>query len=168
MALNEELSKPQLGTPVSDVLRLLQRLAEIQRKSENTVGRKAKSLCKQVNQLLSRHKWSPGVAPDLDVFIEFPQFPSRTKQIYTDVSIWLLLGALPSGEVSRFRSCHQCQTWFCGRTEHQRFCRDACRKKYASQSAEYRQKRRMYMRRYRLRETEMNQRSALSVRKDNE
>ena len=56
-------------------------------------------------------------------------------------------GASPG--LMRYRQCRVCSRWFYARTEHQRFCNDACRKSNASKSEIFKQKRRLYMRKRR-------------------
>jgi hypothetical protein len=51
--------------------------------------------------------------------------------------------------IHRFRRCRQCRNWFFAATEHQKFCDEACRKRHASYSADFKDKRRRYMRKYR-------------------
>jgi hypothetical protein len=48
--------------------------------------------------------------------------------------------------IFRFRKCRECQGWFYALTEHQLFCRESCRKRYASHSPEFKKKRADYMR----------------------
>jgi hypothetical protein len=56
-----------------------------------------------------------------------------------------LLEALDKGEISRFRRCSDCQNWFYATTSHQRFCGEACRRRYTAGSPEFKEKRRNYM-----------------------
>jgi len=51
--------------------------------------------------------------------------------------------------VHRIRRCLECQRWFFAITEHQKYCRDNCRKRHAARGEEFLEKRRTYMRDYR-------------------
>lgn len=56
-----------------------------------------------------------------------------------------LLKAVDKGEISRFRHCSDCRNWFYAATSHQRFCGDACRRRYTASNPEFKEKRRTYM-----------------------
>jgi hypothetical protein len=81
----------------------------------------------------------------------------------------LLEKAQKSGrDFSRFRRCQHsdCQRWFYAETTHQIFCGENCRKRHASQSPEFKEKRRIYMReKYRPQQKELEQRSIANARK---
>jgi len=53
--------------------------------------------------------------------------------------------------VHRIRRCHrsQCREWFFGVTDHQKYCDGSCRKLDAEQGDAFKEKRRLYMRKYR-------------------
>jgi hypothetical protein len=65
--------------------------------------------------------------------------------------------------VHRIRRCHrlQCRKWFFAVTEHQKYCGDNCRQRDASQGESFKEKRRIYMKKYRSEEAE---RDALAKR----
>jgi predicted nucleic acid-binding Zn ribbon protein len=50
------------------------------------------------------------------------------------------------GLILRFKHCLQCGVWFYAVTEHQKHCSTRCRKKFHSESPEFRKKRADYMR----------------------
>jgi hypothetical protein len=77
----------------------------------------------------------------------------------------MILEAFRKGYLSRYRECAQCRSWFYALTNHQRFCKDSCRKRYASKSDEYRGKRRAYMRRYRKDQKAMDEKSKKRVKR---
>jgi len=60
------------------------------------------------------------------------------------------------GTVHRIRRCHrsQCRKWFFAVTDHQKYCGDSCRKRDAAQGDDFKEKRRLYMRKYRDDESE--------------
>jgi hypothetical protein len=65
-------------------------------------------------------------------------------------------------EVQKIRRCRvlRCRKWFYAKTDHQKYCGDTCRKKDASQSDDFKEKRRVYMKtQYRPREKERNERA---------
>jgi hypothetical protein len=62
-----------------------------------------------------------------------------------------ILSLVKSGEVYRLRHCFCCGKWFYSLRDDQRFCDVACRQKQHSQSDEFKEKRKKYMRDYRLR-----------------
>jgi hypothetical protein len=148
--LNAELSSEMPTGPISGLLRLLQQLEEIRRSvGDGKPLPRNNALSSKVNRILALYKWSPGVRTGSSEFYEFPQFSTDPKRHVAQVSIWQLLGKLLSGDILRFRQCSDCHLWFYAKTEHQRFCTDACRKRYASKSSEYKTKRKVYMRSYR-------------------
>jgi hypothetical protein len=54
--------------------------------------------------------------------------------------------------VHRFRRCVDCQRWFIAVTDHQKYCRDKCRKRHAAYGQSFKDQRRLYMREYRSKE----------------
>ncbi len=116
---------------------------------------------RKANEILAVHGWLPGIIADGNQIEEFPQFREWQKKDRTWIqmqptAMWLLLARMRAGEILRFKKCDECGLWFYAKTEHQRFCKDSCRKKYASISAEYRMKRKLYMRGYRRRDKELD------------
>lgn len=67
--------------------------------------------------------------------------------------------------VHRIRRCGECQKWFFAITDHQKFCRDGCRKRRASYGEEFREKRRAYMRHYRREQQIANDRAVTLARR---
>jgi hypothetical protein len=63
--------------------------------------------------------------------------------------------------VHRIRRCRhaECRKWFFAVTDHQKYCGDRCRKRDAAQGESFKEKRRIYMRKYRSEEPERNARS---------
>jgi len=59
----------------------------------------------------------------------------------------------------RVRRCFECKRWFFAITEHQKYCRDRCRKSHAAQGEVFLEKRRTYMRDYRQRQKEADTRA---------
>lgn len=72
----------------------------------------------------------------------------------------LLMEIGGSQRILRYRRCRECKAWFYAMTDHQKFCSEACRKRYTSHSAEFKEKRAEYMRKkYRPAEKERARRS---------
>jgi hypothetical protein len=65
------------------------------------------------------------------------------------------------GAVHRIRRCHrsQCRKWFFAVTDHQKYCGASCRKRDAAQGDDFKEKRRLYMRKYRDDESEREARA---------
>jgi hypothetical protein len=59
----------------------------------------------------------------------------------------------------RVRRCLECKRWFFAVTEHQKYCRDNCRKSHAAQGEVFLEQRRTYMRDYRQRQKEADVRA---------
>lgn len=74
-------------------------------------------------------------------------------------AVFIVLELVSRRLLQRIRRCRQCKAWFCAVTEHQASCGDNCRKKFSSTSAEFKNKRRLYMRDYRRRVIELDQRA---------
>jgi hypothetical protein len=69
--------------------------------------------------------------------------------------------SLTPSPLIHFHKCRNCDRWFFAVTDHQRYCQESCRQQFASQSPEFREKRRLYMReRYRPLQKEMQARSS--------
>ena len=100
---------------------------------------------------------------------------SSTDTLWESRAIHWLLGRLQEHaffpgdpcDINLIRRCANCGRWFVALTNHQRFCNQLCRKHNASQSPEFKQKRRSYMReRYRPMQKEL-ERKALEQAKRN-
>jgi hypothetical protein len=63
--------------------------------------------------------------------------------------------------VHRIRRCRlpQCRKWFFAKTDHQKYCGDNCRQRDASQGESFKEKRRIYMKKYRSEEAERDARA---------
>ena len=102
----------------------------------------------EVRNALKRYRWSSSVEGNIEGFHEVLE-SERTEAEY---STWeygvvrLLLDRIRTpGELLRFRRCSDCQNWFYASTSHQRFCGPSCRRRYTADSAEFKAKRRNYM-----------------------
>jgi len=129
----------------------------------NSNGRR---LLLKVNAKLGFYKWSPNILTiNFDSFREHSQSNTRSESDYQEqVAVQSLLQELAEGRINRFRVCRQCQRWFYAVTAHQISCSEACRKKHASTSEDFKAKRRKYMKKYRKQEQARNKRANLQVK----
>jgi len=123
----------------------------------------------QLQTALTRYRWRSSVSGDLDGFTEELEWGIEVASGYPTweyAAVRLLLREMKkAGSVSRFRKCSECRQWFYAATSHQQFCKDACRRRYTSESPEFKEKRRIYMReQYRPQQKEMQQRSLAAVK----
>jgi hypothetical protein len=133
----------------------------------NIHGRK---LLANVNKQLAFYRWSPGIfTPRFDEgFRQHPQWNARSEAEYQEkVAIQSLLDELSVGRINRFRVCRQCDRWFYAVAAHQISCSEACRKKHASTSEDFKAKRREYMKKYRKQEQARNKRAKFHVTPQN-
>ena len=68
--------------------------------------------------------------------------------------------------VHRIRHCYfpQCRKWFFAKTDHQKYCGDNCRQRDAAQGESFKEKRRLYMKKYRREEAATDKRAKQFVR----
>jgi hypothetical protein len=113
--------------------------------------KKSLTILQRVNFQLRKSRWSLLLqifnGPELNRIWEFHEDPNLQNLEY---SIYFLLDYyLPAEELDRFRRCDECGRWFFAVTAHQRYCSEKCRSRHISHSAEFKEKRRRYMKRYR-------------------
>jgi hypothetical protein len=130
----------------------------------NTRGRR---LAAEVNKQLCLYRWSPGIStPHFEqMFGEHPQWNERSEAEYQEkVAIQCLLDELCEGRINRFRVCRQCNRWFYAVAHHQISCSEACRKKHAATSEDFKAKRQEYMKKYRKQELARNRRAKNQIK----
>ena len=128
---------------VSRLIVLLQRANLLLQRSHRRARPKCEGLIRELNRLSERYKWSPSYrasATGLSLSWHFPD-----QQSWEDTAVWWIRRLVENHTLHRLRRCSQCQTWFYAATEHQRFCCEKCRKKHASESPIFKEKRRRYM-----------------------
>jgi hypothetical protein len=112
----------------------------------------------ELHEALARYQWRPVVRAASIHGLEYVNtWETDNPEIsWENRAVQWLLANLRGGSdfnpspVSRIRKCKDCSKWFASMTDHQQFCGDACRKHFSSQSQEFKEKRRIYMReRYR-------------------
>ena len=112
-----------------------------------------------LNRAVARYKWHPLIlSTGGESFGVLDRWNYRTvDEFFENYCIWLVckdnLLLAPY-----FRHCAECNDWFFAQVQHQMFCKEACRKKHASQSEKFKEIRREYMRNYRRSEKAKNDR----------
>ena len=115
-----------------------------------------------VNQQLALNRFLPYAWPSfLGKWIVVWQIQSRAPKrcrlrrgvldMDDGFGIQLILDLARAGYLNRLRRCHCCRQWLYARFKHQNYCSTKCQQKHYAQSADWRAKRRDYMREYRQR-----------------
>ena len=135
----------------------------LHRKSAESTVAYNKAL-QQLDDALKQYHWRSTIFGDLDGFGEVLEHHARASTQYRHwegaIVRRLLALTRERGALARFRKCSHCNQWFYGATAHQRFCGEACRRKYVSSSPEFKEKRRVYMReKYRPQQKQLEERS---------
>jgi hypothetical protein len=92
-------------------------------------------------------------------------FSDRIRDLSETRAVAFLIENLPV--VHRVRRCLECERWFFGITEHQKYCGDNCRKRHAAHGLEFLAQRRLYMRGYRQKQKAADMRAKKLVRRGN-
>lgn len=130
------------------------------------LSRRCEERLNDVNRALDRYVSSPHfIVRDNCKLDDTRDWKTRAEIGDEHFAVEMILEAFRKGYLSRYRECAQCRSWFYALTNHQRFCKDSCRKRYASKSDEYRGKRRAYMRRYRKDQKAMDEKSKRRVKR---
>jgi hypothetical protein len=116
-----------------------------------------------LNLRLSKYKWHPRVLADMSlgsyfhVQYEFSAVDNRAA-FENEAVQWLMQHI---EVVHRVRRCRrpECRQWFFAKTEHQKYCGNDCRKREGSQGTSFKEKRRIYMKRYREEQRERDARA---------
>lgn len=108
-------------------------------------------LLKELNTILKRYRWSPVfrayVFLGLDVIWDFNN--TKTEQDWENGAILWITRLVQRRIISRLRRCRECGKWYYAMTDHQHYCGEICRKKFASRNEVFKEKRRRYMAEYR-------------------
>ena len=128
---------------VARLIELLQRAHSLLQTSTGKSRKECARLLGELNSLSQQYKWSPGYEVSETGLSLSWQFPDPEN--WEDISVWWIRRLVETHAIHRLRRCLQCQTWFYAATEHQRFCVEKCRKKHASESPIFKEKRRRYM-----------------------
>jgi hypothetical protein len=123
----------------------------------------------ELNQLARRYRWHPLIRHtgfEMPTFDVTETWDGRgTDRTWETHAIWWLCGNRAKW-IDYFRQCRDCNRWFFALAEHQSYCGDSCRKRHASQSEEFKEKRRLYMRTYRRTEGERDERAKNAARRE--
>ncbi len=128
---------------ISRLIELLQRAHSLLQTPTEESRKEFERLLGELNNLSRRYKWSPGYQVSETGLSLSWQFPEPEN--WEANSVWWIRQLVEAHAIHRLRRCLQCQTWFYAATEHQRFCVEKCRKKHASGSPVFKEKRRRYM-----------------------
>jgi hypothetical protein len=151
-----------------ETCRRLGQLIESIKFSPATSGKQsaeAARLVAEINGRLFKYEWHPAVFGFLGAGSHFrvhyailatSNDPASAMEQY---AIQWIVDHIDA--VDRIRRCHrlQCRKWFFAVTEHQNYCGDNCRQRDASQGESFKEKRRIYMKKYRSEEAERNARA---------
>lgn len=113
-----------------------------------------------LKKILRRYKWRPTAGFNgtrISFFTDYGAIGSAEEW-----ENWCVDGIMQfadAGILSLFRRCRQCGEWLASIPVTRKYCSDNCRQKFASQSSAFKDKRRIYMRDYRKREHERDQRA---------
>ncbi len=115
-----------------------------------------------INHELAKYKFLPHVAPlQHGQWLVIWQI-ERTRERHAEAdealmatddatALQMILDIARAGQVNRLRRCQRCNKWLYAHYRHQNFCSKTCQETHYHTSAEWRAKRRDYMRRYRQR-----------------
>ncbi len=133
---------------------LLKKVSPQKYEQEMDVARR-KSL---INRELAKHRFLPYVAPLQHgqwlvmwrIQKERRPAPDATLMVADDATaLQMVLDIARAGQLNRLRRCQRCLKWLYAHYRHQNFCSTTCQQTLYRTSAEWRAKRRDYMRRYR-------------------
>jgi hypothetical protein len=115
-------------------------------------NRQYRTLLRELQILLIRYQWRPTVEDRLYTSLGSRMLWNRTDsaEIKENIAVQFLLeqidGLKGPARILRFRRCRECARWFYAVKDHQSFCNEACRKRFASHDPEFKKKRAEYMR----------------------
>ncbi len=116
----------------------------------------------KVDSLLRHYWWQPVVRSN-GAFegLRAYTWPGESGKAvsWENLAVHFVLDLVSRRLLQLIRRCRQCKAWFCAVTNHQVSCGDNCRKKFSSTSAEFKEKRKLYMRYYRSQEEKLDQRA---------
>jgi hypothetical protein len=122
----------------------------------------------KANRLLERYWWQPMVrSGSTFTGLQADPWPgARGRALpWENRAVYFVLELVSLGLLQRIRRCRECKAWFCAVTNHQVSCGDNCRKRFSSTSPEFKEKRRLYMRKYRERGKELDKHAKQHARK---
>jgi hypothetical protein len=120
----------------------------------------------EINGRLSKFRWSPAIFgithPEPHFKVRYVMFPGKSNNASLELEQYATQWIVDHIEaVQRVRRCHrpECRKWFFAKTDHQKYCGNICRQRDAAQGESFKEKRRLYMKKYRRQEVERNARA---------
>lgn len=120
----------------------------------------------RANEVLSACHWSPRVASPPNEPHSFTWNARTIQSDWENRFVFWMLNLRASGDISLIRTCRNCKRWFYAVTNHQTHCTERCRQQFHSKDKSFKEKRRLYMRRYRKDEKSRNLAALQLVKKD--
>jgi len=114
----------------------------------------------RANAILSAFHWSPRVAPPPHESHSFTWNARTAESDWQNRFVFWVLNQHAKGNASLIRTCRNCHKWFYAITNHQLHCSDPCRQHFHSTDKKFKEKRRLYMRRFRKEQRSRNQRQS--------
>jgi hypothetical protein len=144
---------------VAEIVEMCRRIGELTERIRLSSASAIKALFIERNEILTdlnarlaKFKWHPVVRAYMGADTHFSvsyEVPTSDDAAFENRAIQWVMDHIDA--VHRIRRCRrlQCQKWFFAVTDHQKYCEDNCRKRDAAQGESFKEKRRLYMRRYR-------------------
>jgi hypothetical protein len=114
------------------------------------------------NGALMRYQQYPQIVPDLESGRLTTEMAFSGGDFWENKAIEEILWLLKKGQLFRLRQCPSCRNWFYAKRRDQQFCKTACLQKEHSQSEAFKNKRKLYMRKYRKSGNEIRAKSRVS------
>jgi len=118
----------------------------------------------EVNAILARHPgvrtigWDENGAPAqgfMPIQKNFERMARHGGEYLSEYAlINYVLAQWCNGSIQRLRTCENCKRWYYAATDHQVFCVPRCRQQSFAQSEEFKEKRKLYMRKRRRQDAE--------------
>jgi hypothetical protein len=87
------------------------------------------------------------------------------RRVYEADAVFGVLRLASYGFLDRIRECLTCQRWLYAHPSHKKFCNSACQLKYFASNPSQKEKRAVYMRRYRIDQREKTERALRVARR---
>jgi hypothetical protein len=114
-----------------------------------------KNALNEINTRLSAYQWHPGVFGFMGAESHFKVryiIVGKSNDAALACEHYAIQWIVDHVDVvHRIRRCQfpQCRKWFFAKTDHQKYCGDNCRQRDASRGESFKEKRRVYMKKYR-------------------
>jgi hypothetical protein len=121
-----------------------------------------------INGRLSKFRWGPAIfgitQPEPHFKVRYVMIAGKINNAALELEQYATQWIVDHIEaVQRVRRCHRpkCRKWFFAKTDHQKYCGDNCRQRDAAQGESFKEKRRLYMKKYRSEEVDRNARAKM-------